>query len=157
TYDDADRVKSVGNYVTNVTYDPDDRLRSLEYSNHVVETFSNDAQRRWVDGIELDGPAGMISQWTYGHTPDGQLKSEERAGQVTSKRTFDYDSAGRLKATQGTNPSAFAYDLAGNLTSDSGTTNHYDDPKHPDAVTSAGGTTFTYDAAGNLATRGADT
>jgi YD repeat-containing protein len=109
------------------------------------------------------GSAGTVQDISYDYDDRLDLTRRTDALQpVHRTERFRYDALHRLTCAylspveSASVPCALSYDhdAGGNLTfkSDIGTL-VYDDPRHPHAVTGAGGERFGYDAVGNQSTR----
>jgi RHS repeat-associated protein len=161
-YDNAGRVKSIVPYITQIEYEADDKIHSIQFNQGVVQTMVYDDNRRWMKTMEVDGPqgggtvglTGQIAKWTYDYYPDGRLKGELRRGLVNSQRAFNYDPSGRLLEVIGASPEGYDYDRAGNILRYNTDTYVYADPSHPNGVTKAGNMIVTYDANGQINSRG---
>jgi RHS repeat-associated protein len=160
-YDDAGRIETIAPYITQIAYEPDDKIHSIQFNQGVVQTMSYDDNRRWMKSMEVDGPqgggtvglSGQIAKWTYDYYADGRLKGELRRGLVSSQRAFNYDPSGRLLGVNSGSPQSYDYDRAGNIIRYNTETYAYADPSHPNGVTTAGNVILSYDADGQIISR----
>ncbi|MFC7305112.1 RHS repeat-associated core domain-containing protein [Streptomyces monticola] len=153
TYNKTNRLESLTDpygQKTGFEYNANDARRQISYPGGTVQTITRDAANRET-AIKATSPKGTLMDLSYSYTytsgtttKDGS-KIRTRTDAVSGlKRTYDYDSAGRLTFTKETKGSAtngswlYCYDKAGNLTSQ-GT-----------AAGCPGGSTYTYNAASQI-------
>jgi RHS repeat-associated protein len=147
---------------TAYAYNANDARIKRTLPNGVVESTTLDKSNRptRITAASATGGTMIDLAYSYAYTVGGVTKDGTQIRTRTDavdnlKRTFDYDSAGRLrsaKETEGTalnNSWLYCYDKAGNLTSQNGNL-----PAAPAlkaaADTCPGGTTYTYDDASQL-------
>jgi RHS repeat-associated protein len=164
-YDPAGRLTAVGAYLTNIQHDAAGHTISQMYGNGLVEQFTYDPDRQWLDSHALvGGPKGNqgIYAATYthdlaAHITDLRTSNAQRSLNSSVTETFAYDDLGRLVTHTSSDrpsliPERYEYDALGRMTrAPKAGVYHYDDPAHLHAVTSSSaGHQRTYDAAGNL-------
>ncbi|MDP4510323.1 FG-GAP-like repeat-containing protein [Nonomuraea turcica] len=165
TYDPAGRLRSVGGYVTGIEHDAGGATTHQTYGNGLHEQRVYNPDRGWLDSQSLakdPSQKQLIYSATYQHGVDArvigaQTMNPSLGGPPVTFETFHYDDLGRLDSYTTNDPSSllpqkFTYDALGRITaSPNGGTHHYDDPRHPHAVTStSAGHIRAYDEAGNL-------
>lgn len=152
--------------VTSAKYLPYGPATEIVFGNGTRKTMTFDARFRPIVN-RLDGPAGTIASYLYGHDDAGNITSIHDALDPTFNREFGYDDLNRLViANSGTSlwgAGSYNYDAMGNLLSSSlgasrsaaftyeGTT-----PKLTGATENAATRAITYDAAGNEQTVGGE-
>lgn len=165
TYDPAGNLTSVGEYLKDIHHDPHGQPTQQTYGNGLIEQFSYDADRLWLDTQTLaktPKPVHPLYAATYIHDPTGRITQATTAnptGTTTQPvtETYTYDELGRVNSYGRSDrpsllPERYEYDALGRITkSPTAGTYDYDDPAHPHAVTSTtAGHSRTYDVAGNL-------
>ncbi|MFD0420522.1 RHS repeat-associated core domain-containing protein [Streptomyces parvus] len=152
--------------------DPDGRKTTYEYNANdartkrnlpsgIVETTTRDKSNRVTRVTATSEAEGTLTDlaYSYAYVEGGVTKDGTRIRTRTDavdglKRTFDHDSAGRLRhatETEGAtlnNSWLYCYDKAGNLTSQNGNLPATHALQAGDAC--PGGTTYTYDDASQL-------
>jgi RHS repeat-associated protein len=167
TYNSAGQLESVSGYADKLVYNAAGQLTTLKLPNGVTQTFHNNQQREWLDKTEVKRAGATLFDTTYGHYPNGLLKS---ATSTTEQRTlgFDYDGANQLTSITGDHQQTIGYDATGNLSANSelGTYNYAPSGQGngqgcgtpaasircPHAVKSIGTTVLQYNALGGLTT-----
>ncbi|MEU5958728.1 RHS repeat-associated core domain-containing protein [Streptomyces sp. NPDC047525] len=153
TYNKTNKLESLTDpfgQKTGYEYNGNDARTKISYPGGTVQSISRDKSNR-AEAIKATSPKGTLMDLTYSYaytsgstTKDGTKIRTRTDAASGLKRTYDYDSAGRLtftKETKGTatnNSWLYCYDKAGNLTSQ-GT-----------AAGCPGGTTYTYNAASQI-------
>ena len=170
-HDGAGRLKSVGNYVSGITYDERGLLNTLALGNGVTTTYGHDAIERLktIDTVNASGT--QVQQLAYNRDRVGNIlgvtDGTASDDAPSSNTIYEYDPLYRITQAQ-LDPLAkqaetlqFAYDDIDNIlskTSDKGAASrdHVGDYQYgqngagPHAVTTAGKTKLGYDASGNL-------
>lgn|GEM_PF-370245 len=176
-HDPAGKLKSIGNYVSDITYDERGLLRTLALGNDVVTTYSYDDMGRLVAQDAIDSSGTRVQQLAYTRDRVGNIlgvtDGTASDDAPSSNAAYKYDALYRLTEAKldplgrQAETLQFAYDDVDNLlskTSNKGTASrdHVGDYQYgqngagPHAVTTAGKTKLGYDAAGNLITRDRD-
>ncbi|MFG2497440.1 RHS repeat-associated core domain-containing protein [Streptomyces sp. NPDC048441] len=153
TYSKTNRLESLTDpfgQKTGYEYNANDARTKISYPGGTVQSISRDKSNR-ATAIKATSPKGTLMDlaYTYAYTSGSTTKDGTKIRTRTDaaaglKRTYDYDSAGRLtftKETKGTatnNSWLYCYDGAGNLTSQ-GT-----------AAGCPGGSTYTYNGASQI-------
>jgi YD repeat-containing protein len=94
---------------TTYTYNAAGQLTGVTRPNGVVTTTGYHTSRGWVTSLSNTRSNTELSQWTYGHSPSGDVTSEV-ATTRNRTRTFGFDGAGRLTGVTGTTARSYAYD-----------------------------------------------
>src|SRR5262249_10130732 len=169
TYDTLNQLLTVtdpAGGVTRCTYDPAGYLRRTDFPNGVTETRDYDDLNRLLV-LRNEGPAGLISEYTYQLGPTGLRTAVTESGGRSV--AYTYDGLSRLTAETITDPAAgnrsiaYTSDPVGNRLTRSDTTGGataytYDSNDRLLTETLAGITTsYAYDSNGNqlARTRGA--
>jgi RHS repeat-associated protein len=176
-HDGAGRLKSVSNYVSDVTYDDRGLLGTLALGNGVTSTYGYDGVERLksIDAVHSSGT--KVQQLSYIRDRVGNILgvTDYTASDdaPSSNAAYSYDALHRLTEAKldplGKHAETlqFAYDDIDNIvskTSNKGAASrdHVGDYRYgqngagPHAVTAAGSRQLGYDAAGNLTTHGND-
>jgi len=171
TFDHSGRPLSASSggttYVGNASYLPFGPMSSLTFGNGTTETNAFD-QRYRITGNRLNGPLGVIADYSIGHDPAGNVTSIHDLGDSSFNRDFAYDDLHRLtQARTGQSlwgNGSYSYDAMGNmLTMSLGTARQstfaYSGslPKLTAATENGVTRPVAYDAAGNEQTVGAGT
>ena len=157
-YDDAGRLKSIPNILTNVTYNALGAPLVQTNVNGTTTTKTYDPNRFWLTDIHTTSPsltlqnlhytlndAGMATavdsdvaneDWSYGYDQLNRLIDASN-GVVANNQGWTYDSIGRILTN--TRVGAYEYSV--------GT-----DPKPPHGPKRVNGVEYSYDANGNLLT-----
>lgn len=112
----ATRARTGGvNYASAMTYHPNGRLNSLNYSNGRVLTESQSA-RQLTTEIRVANGGTNIVRLTYSHDDNGRVISLTDHVVSGQSRTFGYDGLGRLTSASGPwGLGSYNYDAFGNL------------------------------------------
>ncbi|MCF3933222.1 hypothetical protein L1787_07325, partial [Acuticoccus sp. M5D2P5] len=143
--------------VTGSSYDARGQLTARDYANGVRAEWTYDAERGWLDEIDL--MRGGTRLWRRTFTRDGAGRITSTGGPTEADQwAYYYDTAGRLDYARNTATDTltdYSYDPNGNLTFKTGM-GHYTYPAagqpRPHAPTAIRGGSLTYDANGNLET-----
>jgi RHS repeat-associated protein len=165
TYDSAGNLTSVGDYLTQIQHDAAGQTTQQTYGNGLVEQFTYDPDRLWVDTQTLAKTPRAVQPLysaTYTHDPTARitaLTTTNPTGPAPRPVTehFTYDELGRLATHSSSDhpsprPQTYEYDAIGRLTNSPTAGNyHYNDAAHIHASTStSAGHQRSYDAGGNL-------
>ncbi|CAL9366170.1 hypothetical protein SUDANB151_00754 [Streptomyces sp. enrichment culture] len=172
-YDEANRLTSLtapDGKKTTYEYNANDARTKTTLPGGTVETVTRDKSNRATRitaTSELEGTLIDIA-YSYAYTSGGVTKDGAQVRTRTDhvddlKRSYTYDSAGRLHHAQETNTSTgatnnswlYCYDKAGNLTSQNGNLPAL--RKAAAAATCPGGTTYSYDDASQITGVNGDT
>jgi RHS repeat-associated protein len=97
------------------------------FGNGAVSSFSYDADRRWLTGVDTTHNGTTVQNLAYTRYSNGQVHEEIGAA---SSREYSYDAVGRLEsllatANGSTSTRTFTYDAYGNLKKNASLTNSY--------------------------------
>jgi RHS repeat-associated protein len=162
-YDSAGRLERVGDYATNMHYDPSGLLVSATYGNGTTSKQRFDPRRGWLTAATVRRGRRNLYNARYRYQPDGLLESSTSTTNRLNS-SYVHDDLGRLTDLTGDLAQDFQYDNAGNLTFNSrvgvytyptpGPTGCGTSPPRPCAtphgVTRAGTQDLRYDLNGNL-------
>jgi len=169
TFDFAGRPLSASSggttYVGNASYLPFGPMSSLTFGNGTTETNAFD-QRYRITGNRLNGPLGVIADYSIGHDPAGNVTSIHDLLDSGFNRDFAYDDLHRLtQARTGQSlwgNGSYSYDTMGNMLAMSLGTSRQSTfayngslPKLASATENGLTRAVAYDAAGNEQTVGA--
>jgi RHS repeat-associated protein len=157
-YDAQGRVRSVGGYVSALTYNARSQLLTASYANGTTSSYTYADARQWLTGVTVASSAGTLYQASYGYDAGGRVASMSSSTNPMSNLSYAYDALGRLTGVSGSQAHSFTYDAVGNMTSNTQLGGYqYADATHRHAVTTAGSGTYTYDANGSLVSGGGRT
>ena len=113
-YDEAGRLKSIPNLVSNITYDAAGRptQKTNAGGNNAVTNWTYDGQRAFLEGIVTTSSAGTLQNLTYGYDAAGlvrtstQLLANATGGTLTQSWTYGYDSFDHLTSATDANTPA---------------------------------------------------
>lgn len=172
TFDGMGRLKSIPNYLAQVTYNDRGQVTKLDFANGAATSYSYDPRLRLSSLKTTLKDGSALIDLSYTRDRVGNLLSvAEQATRTTPVRhgaTLAYDAWDRLKTASLVRPSAdaevlsFSFDDMDNLTGVTsslgaaspahvGTITY--NPMKPNAVAKAGSVDFTQDGRGNVATR----
>jgi YD repeat-containing protein len=160
--DGLGRPKSVGSYVTNVTYWDSGQIRRLSYANGVTSELGQDARLR-PSTIAIGNAASPFVASTYGYDAVGNVKQVSDSIDAIFNRTFDYDPIDRVTTSNGPWGSGFiSYDGLGNIKSQTlgtfGLAYNYNPTNNRlDSITGSKAYAFGYDLLGNVSSNGTGT
>ncbi len=125
TYDVAGRLKTVGGYVLNATYDARGNLAARQLGNGVAETISYDPNRFWISNVTSTLGATSVLNLSVQRNLRGEVTNRTNTASAMSDNwTYGYDDRGRLTSATNQLNSAwsklFAYDGAGRMTFQTG-------------------------------------
>ncbi len=167
-YDEAGRLKSIPNFVSNITYDAAGRplQKTNAGGNNAVTNWTYHPQRGFLTGIGTTSSAGTLQNLSYGYDAAGLVQNSTQqlantsGGLTTQSWTYGYDSFDHLTSANDANTPAnsqtWNYDEIGRIktnTSTSVLTYTYPldgSPTRPHAPETVNGATRTYDANGHL-------
>jgi RHS repeat-associated protein len=159
-YDEAGRLKSIPGIVTGITYDAAGRPTEMVNANGAATTWTYDADRGFLTGIQTSAAAGTIQNLTYSHDAAGLIQglAQRVAGTPGEAWTYGYDDLYHLtSATDGNTPAnsqTWQYDSVDRILANSRVPGTYAYPAagqpRPHAPLTVSGVTYTYDPNGNL-------
>lgn len=153
-YDDAGRLIRVGGYAR-LGHELDDQLQTLALGNGVETRFGYTPERRWLETLTIDGPAGGVATIKYARDPVGRIVYQIADGALQADLTYSYDVLGRLTRVDSPDvlrQEQMAYDAIGRIRwlPEFGDF-RYDDPSHAHAMTTTDrGGKRGYDGNGNV-------
>jgi YD repeat-containing protein len=160
TYNPQALLKTVGSYVTNLTYNARGQTTRIDFGNNVNtqytywgDTAGEPASFRLKALLTLNG-AQSLQNLSYRYDNIGNVLAVTDTGQTTN---FVYDPLDRLTGASGAYSASFDYNAIGNLTrkTEGGITYNlaYTLTRPIHAPGSVNGQAYTYDQNGNLAAR----
>ncbi|MBA8882149.1 RHS repeat domain-containing protein, partial [Phyllobacterium myrsinacearum] len=159
-YNGNDLLKSIPDYVTDITYEADGQTKQITYANGVTTSFSYSPTRRWLTQVITTKGGTTLMGHSYTRDNLGRIK----AIQGSDNWVYTYDDLSRLKTADNLNDNTldetYEYSVSGNLLSRT-RTGYYTYPAgnavRPHAATQIGAKAITYDASGNMLSDGSRT
>lgn len=115
SYDLAGRVNQLSGLVNSLSYDAEDKIRSVNYANGVLGSFDYDSSRNWLKKITVKLANFTLFDASYTYLANGLM---QKSSSTTNKMnlTFTHDGFKRLTQVNGDFKETFRYDLVGNMT-----------------------------------------
>jgi len=155
------RPRTVGPFVTSVTYWPSGQVNQIAYGNGSTATYGQDNRLRPASLVARTGSATILSS-SYGYDFVGNLKTVSESVDENAARTFDYDEIDRLKSAEGPwGRGSIDYSGGGNIRSMSlGSAANLSYAYSNNRLASISGSrslSYSYDAYGNISSAGGAT